>query len=224
MKKILIVSATQFEVQPFIEYLKKCVLLKNHPVFKRYEFDILIAGVGIAQTAMNLTRRLTLNEYNLVLNIGIAGSFSKAILRGEVVEVVEEQYGDLGVEESNGAFTDMFEMGLIEANKKPFKACKLLNNSPLFIKKIPQVTGLTVNKVHGTKKSIDLITKKYVADVETMEGAPFFEVCLTENVPFAAIRAISNFVEPRNRENWEMEKAITNLNTFLIDIFEKQWI
>ena len=37
-----------------------------------------------------------------------------------------------------------------------------------------------------------------------MEGAAFFYVCLKEKVNFFQIRAISNFVEKRNKKNWEI--------------------
>jgi 1,4-dihydroxy-6-naphthoate synthase len=45
-------------------------------------------------------------------------------------------------------------------------------------------------------------------EVETMEGAAFFQGCLIENVPFRALRAISNRVEPRNREAWKLKEAV----------------
>jgi futalosine hydrolase len=57
-----------------------------------------------------------------------------------------------------------------------------------------------------------------------MEGAAFMQICLTEKIPFAELRAISNYVEPRNRENWKMKEAIENLNTVLIALFEKRQI
>jgi futalosine hydrolase len=50
------------------------------------------------------------------------------------------------------------------------------------------------------------------------------QVCLTEKIPFAELRAISNYVEPRNRDNWKMKEAIENLNTILIELFEKRHI
>jgi futalosine hydrolase len=57
-----------------------------------------------------------------------------------------------------------------------------------------------------------------------MEGAAFFQTCLTEGVAFAQIRAVSNFVEARNRDNWKMEEAIKNLNEVLVELFEKRLI
>ncbi len=226
MKKILVVAATPFEIQPFIEFLKQSTAQKNNPLFGQngYEIDVLITGVGIANTAYQVGKMLTQNTYHLALNVGFAGSFSRKILRGDILEVVSEQYGDLGVEEADGSFTDMFSMGLIDGTKKPFYQDKLLNNNPLNIPTIKKVKGLTVQKVHGTMSSIESILKKYPVDIESMEGAAFFQVCITEGVSFAEIRAISNYVEPRNKDNWMIKEAIENLNKTLINVFEKRLV
>ncbi len=226
MKKVLIVAATPFEIQPFIEFLKQSAQQKYNPLFGQngYEFDVLITGVGIANTALLMGKALCKKSYDFALNAGVAGSFNRKILRGDIVEVVNEQYGDLGVEEADGRFTDMFELGLMERDAKPFKDAKLLNTKPLKFKSVKQVSGITVQKVHGFTDSIEAVLTKYRAEVETMEGAAFFQACLTEGVAFSEIRAISNYVEPRNRENWKIKEAIENLNGYMIDLFEKRVI
>ncbi len=234
MKKVLIVSATTFEIQPFLEFLKQSAAQKYNPLFGQngYEIDVIVTGVGIANTALEVGKTLTRKKYDWAINVGVAGSFNRDILRGDVVQVMSEQYGDLGVEEADGRFTDMFELGLMEKNTKPFYQDKLVNNKPLTLPQVKRVKGLTVNKVHGTTNSIEAILKKYQVDIETMEGAAFFQACqsvdhttpLDKGILFAEIRAISNYVEPRNRDNWKMKEAITNLNTTLIDLFEKRVI
>jgi futalosine hydrolase len=226
MKKIIIVAATAFEIQPFIEFLKQNAQQKYNPLFGQngYEFDVLITGVGIANTAFMLGKAFGKKPYDFALNVGVAGSFNRKILRGDVVEVVSEQYGDLGVEEADGRFTDMFELGLIDKDNKPFKDAKLLNTKPLKLKTAKLVSGITVQKVHGFTDSIEAVLTKYPVDIETMEGAAFFQACLTEGVAFSEIRAISNYVEPRNRENWKMKEAIENLNAYMMVLFEKRII
>ena len=51
-----------------------------------------------------------------------------------------------------------------------------------------------------------------------MEGAAFFQVCNTFNVPCIQIRAISNKVEHRNKDNWNLPLAIKNLNNKVEEI------
>lgn len=226
MKKILVVAATPFEIEPFIDFLKQNAAQKSNPLFGQngYEIDVLITGVGIANTAYQMGKMLGQKSYHLAINAGVAGSFNRKILRGEVIEVISEQYGDLGAEEADGSFIDVFSMGLIDGHKKPFSQDKLLNNKPLSISNIKKVRGLTVQKVHGTTASIERILKKYSVDIESMEGAAFFQICISEGIPFAQLRAISNYVEPRNKENWLMKEAIESLNKVLITIFEKRLV
>ena len=54
-------------------------------------------------------------------------------------------------------------------------------------------------------------------DIEELQISP---QNLQENVSFLQIRSISNYVEERNKDNWDIPIAIKNLNSTLIDIFE----
>jgi len=49
-----------------------------------------------------------------------------------------------------------------------------------------------------------------------MEGAAFFYACAMAGVPCMQIRAVSNYVEKRNRDAWQIGLAIKNLNTFAV--------
>ncbi len=236
MKKILIVAATSFEIQPFLDFLQKEMAIRKNPIFANYAFDVLITGVGMVNTALKVSKTLALKEFDFAINAGIGGLFPEkvpvsratpvyAFAKGTVVEVVTERYGDLGVEEATGAFTDMFELGFIKNNEEPFSEGKLQNAKPLRLPFLPMTHGLTVQKVHGFPLSIHGILQKYnEVQIESMEGAAFFQACLTEGVAFAEIRAISNFVEARNRENWVIGEAIAALNLVLIDLFSKKLI
>jgi futalosine hydrolase len=60
--------------------------------------------------------------------------------------------------------------------------------------------------------------KRLNPHVESMEGAAFFYACMIEKIPCAQIRAVSNFIEKRNRDNWNIALAIKNLNETAIEI------
>ena len=53
-----------------------------------------------------------------------------------------------------------------------------------------------------------------------MEGAAFLFCCMKENIPCVQIRSISNFVEKRNKDNWNIPLAIENLHKEIIKILE----
>ena len=53
-----------------------------------------------------------------------------------------------------------------------------------------------------------------------MEGAALHYVCLQMAQPFLQLRAISNYVMPRDRAAWKIGDAVTALNAQLIDWFQ----
>ncbi|MDX1939402.1 MAG: futalosine hydrolase [Saprospiraceae bacterium] len=218
MKNILIVSATAFEIAPLLEYLKKNFIEHEPFHFQKGEKSVavLITGVGLPLTAYAMGKVLATKRYDLAINAGIAGAFNRELPIGEVVELISERFGDLGVEEADGSFTDIHTLGLIDPNQTPFQNGILQNPNPGNF--LPTVKGFSVNKVHGFEPNIEAIRQRFPADVETMEGAAFFYACLIENQKFLAIRAISNYVESRNRENWNIPLAIENLNEIILEI------
>lgn len=210
---ILLVAATPFEIAPTMQFLQNNFSKINDNCFEINEkrIEILITGVGIAKTALHLGRYLSeQNKPDFALNVGIAGAFMHSLLPlGSVVEVVQECYADLGAEYRDGSFVHAFEMGLTD--------CKFIENKISVMPNLPKVNGLTIQKVHGYAPSIEKIVQMYPnAEIETMEGAAFFEALTYFNIPFSEVRAISNLIEPRNKSAWQIEKAIKNLNDFLI--------
>jgi futalosine hydrolase len=221
--QILLVSATIFEVAPTLNWLEEYFRLNEKGVFEKNDLSVfpLITGAGAVATAFHTGRFLATNQPDLALNVGIAGAFDRNIQMGDVLNVVTERFGDLGVEEADARFTDLFELGLSEKNSPPFINGALHNPAAGHTSFLPVAQGLTVNKVHGSASSIAAVQAKYPdARLENMEGAAFFYACLLANVPFLEIRSISNYVEPRNREAWNLPLAINNLNRTIISMLD----
>ncbi len=220
---LLIVSATSFEIQPFLEYLNKKFVPSGHFTFQKgaVEVSVLITGVGMPLTAYGMGKILGSKETNLAVNAGIAGAFNRKLRIGDVVQVASERFADLGVQEADNRFTDVHELGLIDGNEGPFSDGKLVNKAAGQFGFLPSAHGASVNKVHGYLPDIEAVRSKYPeVEVESMEGAAFFYACLMEGIPFVEIRAISNYVEARNRENWNVPLAIERLNGVLVELVE----
>jgi futalosine hydrolase len=221
--QILLTSATIFEIAPALNWLEEHFRLNEKGVFEKNDLSVfpIITGVGAVATAFHAGRFLATNQPDLALNAGLAGAFDRNIKMGEVLNVVTERFGDLGVEEADEHFTDLFELGLSEKNTPPFINGILQNPAAGQASFLPVVQGLTVNKVHGSASTIAAVRAKYPdAEVENMEGAAFFYACLLANVPFLEIRSISNYVEPRNREAWNLPLAINQLNQTIISMLD----
>ncbi len=204
--KLLIVAATYFEIEPFINQ-------KKH-------VDILITGVGIPATVYHLGKKLVTEKYDHVIQAGIAGTFSDKVNSGDVVAIKEDTFADIGIEE-NGEMKTLFETGFSEKNEFPFTNGWLVNADANFAKtSLPWVKAITVNKVSDNSIQNKFAVEKFGADVESMEGAAFHYVCLQQKVKFLQLRSISNFVGERDKSKWKMLPAIENLNKELLKIVD----
>lgn len=215
--KIVLVAATQKEIEPTLQWIKENTRLSNHLLP-----DILITGVGLMNSCFSLTNYLNNNIPDLIVQAGIAGSFHNKLLLGSVVVVKEELMGDCGVWENN-QWKDLFDMGLDENNNGVWEDKKLINphNEVLHLNHLKQVRSLTINQVSTNPLQIDALYQKYQPDIESMEGAVFHYVCLKKNLPFLQMRAISNLVGDRNKVNWQIQPAIEMLNTEIVHLLQK---
>ncbi|MCO5948438.1 futalosine hydrolase [Mucilaginibacter flavidus] len=231
--RILLVVATEEEVGPLISKFGISIsdlsktenqnINTNIPAESDCQLltancQLLITGVGMVATAFSLGRHLSSNKYDLVVNLGIAGSFDKDIALGDVVEITEDTFAELGAEDDLN-FLPIADMGFGEATFYPSK--KLADLYNLFNTfNLRQATAITVNTVHGNEASIKKVAERLSPQIESMEGAAFFYACKQFNVPCLQIRAVSNYVEKRNRDAWNIGLAIKNLNTFAVEFLK----
>lgn len=209
---VLLIVATKQEIKPFLER-----------DFSGVNLYVCITGVGLVAAAVHATRAIIEHKPDLVIHAGIAGAIDKSLHIAEVVWVEKEFLYDLGVEDHT-VFKDVFELSLADKDAFPYQNGWLALPVPELlqpiVKQIRGVHGISVQKVHGEQKSIEVMKKRHPeAGIETMEGASIHFACLVANVPCLHIRAISNFVEPRNREAWDIPAALKSLDLALNGIF-----
>lgn len=193
--KLLIVSATHEEISLSI------------PTLEKLNIPYIITGVGMTATAYSLGKELGKYQADLALNVGIAGSFDRSIPLGQIVQVQSDHFYELGAEDGK-KFISIEDLGFGHS-----KYSRTFDNYDIHL---PSYDGITVNRVHGDDESIQMVKKSYPnVQIESMEGAAFFYACQQENMPCTQIRCISNYVERRNRNNWNIPLAIKNLNDWL---------
>lgn len=202
--KLLLVAATKVELDKVFEYYN----LQDGDFIIQPKFDILITGVGMTATAFALGKYLH-DTYEIVLNVGIAGSFDRNVPLGSLINIQTDTFAELGAED-NENFLTINELGFGE---------NTYQNSYNF-DELPKVNGITVNKVHGNAARIKETLNRFNPQTESMEGAAVFYACQMNNIPCLQIRAISNYVEPRNKGNWQISLAIKNLNEWIIHFIE----
>jgi len=171
-----------------------------------YRLTLVHTGVGMVNTALHLGRELVHLRPDQVVHLGIAGSYDRALRLTQVVEVVRDSYSELGAESPDG-FLDMEALGFPVMQREGVRYFNTLTNPAPSRLGLPQVSGITVNKVHGLAETIAATRARWQPGIETMEGAAFFQVMLETGLPFASFRSISNYVEPRNRQQWQVTEA-----------------
>jgi len=200
-RSILVVLATEMEHKAVADALA-------HPNITK-----LITGVGMVATAAHLATAIASHRPQVVLNIGIAGAFHHELPIGSVVQVVQDRLSELGVED-NGSFIPMDASGLIPTDQLVF-------TSDIRLQGFETVTGITVNRVHGSADSIEAVRQLFHPHTESMEGAAVAYVCHMAQLPWVQVRAISNRVEPRDRSKWNIPLALANLRTQLPQILDQ---
>jgi futalosine hydrolase len=210
---ILIVSATSFEIAPLLpsltqqQKISEQLTAYTHATHTIY---VLVTGVGMVNTTYWLTHTLAQHSFNLVVNVGIAGSFTPNYAIGTVVNVVSDCFAEMGAQ-AGDEFITMEQLGFMQANELRISANFTSNN-------VPKVKGITVNTVHGNATAIANVVQLFAPDVETMEGAAVLYVCAMHELQVIQLRAISNKVEVRNTANWNVPLAIHNLNTCVLQV------
>lgn len=209
--KITIVAATHQEIAHLVE---KFGLKTDYNGFYgsvgNHVIKILITGIGMPNTIFHLTRLLENSTFDFIINAGIAGSYNDKIKIGDVVNVMYDCFADIGYDDDK-EFIPFMKTDLAGQNEFPFSNGWLNNPFEMIELRYPQVRGITVNRVNGNEETIRQMKQIYHPDVETMEGAAVAFCCLQYHVNFIQLRAVSNKVEKRNKENWNIPLAIDNL-------------
>lgn len=220
---ILLVSATYLEIEPLLlmfSFEKEINQKLKRYTYKNHTIDVLIPGVGMTCTAYWLGKTLTSKLYDSAINVGLAGSFTDTINIGDVVNITSDQISELGAEDGE-SFLSLIDMDLImdedfTLNNGEMKNTICIDNPT--IDSLQKVKAITVNTTHGDDESIKKVKDLFNPQVESMEGAAFFYACLLEGISCAQIRSVSNKVEKRNKDNWDIPLAVKNLCSTTLQI------
>ncbi|MFT5970952.1 MAG: futalosine hydrolase [Flavobacteriales bacterium] len=221
--KVLIVAATESEITPLLEGFRFQWNINKRLrkyLYKSTHVDVLITGAGMVSTSYWMGKTLSDNRYNYAFNFGICGSFYRDLELGQLVNVSNDSFSELGAE-SGDEFLDALSIDLEVG--APLDQGELVSDIKWnrgIIDELPKVKGITVNTVHGSDESIARIVKRVNPTVESMEGAAFMYGCISAELDFLQIRAISNYVERRDKSGWNIPLAIENLNKIALKLVD----
>lgn len=216
--KILVTAATTLELELTEQYLSSNANSRGLYAYNYLEHEIhtLVTGIGSVHVAFNLARYVGIESFDLIINIGIAGAFNRDLKLGDVTFIQKDRFVDLGIQEADGSFTSLWNTPLA-SNKYPYDSDGWMTSDPPA--KFPDLrfsTCITTNTITGTDTTSDALHNTYYADIETMESAGFIYAAKMLQIKHLSIRSISNYVETRDKEQWELSLSLKNLNEALI--------
>ena len=172
---------------------------------------VLVGGVGpaavAAATAAALAALAASPGADLVLSAGIGGGFAPVSL-GSIAVASSIVFADLGAETPDG-FVPVSALGFGEERYEVDASLA----ADLAARTGGRVgTIVTVATVTGTATTTSRLQARFPDVVaEGMEGAGVAAAARVHGVPFAELRAISNLVGPRDRDAWEIPRALKAL-------------
>jgi futalosine hydrolase len=217
---ILVVAATSSEAD-ILQNISGLLPVIDGYRYANIKVKPLITGIGSISTSWAMKQWISVNgKPDFALNIGIAGSYNSALSIGEVVIPMSDVFADAGIEDGED-FLTLSEAGLISPGEFPYNKGLLIADTRHGVKlksHLKSVKAITVNTATGSKTTRQKLAEKFNPDIETMEGATFFYICAMEDIPFMALRAISNRVEVRNKNKWNIPLALENLTKTISEI------
>lgn len=218
---LAIVSATEQEIEPFLQYLDKEATQHTFQTYQLHglTIDVIRSGIGILQTTYTVMDYLSHRHPDVWIQAGIGGAFDHSLGLGSIYAIESEFLSGFGAEDANGKIMDPFTLGWSDPDGYPYTAGRLIcPYKP--VHPFSFASGMTTFYAHGHQGNIDALRNQEHGQIENMEGAPFFYVSLLHKIPFISLRSISNLVEERNKDRWRMDLAIEQLSASLITMLE----
>lgn len=172
-----------------------------------------ICGVGLTDCALFMGRYFATEERpDAVIMGGIAGVYEHSTFKiGETVIVSKEREADFGFFYPDGLRLLAHTQNTLDFPVKEWYDCPWAEDDWI---ELPKAASNSAN----CSMSSYIPTKD--ADIENMEGIPFFKACLKEGIPFFELRSISNKVD-LNRGTWDFLGSITCLGKELENFIER---
>jgi futalosine hydrolase len=169
-----------------------------------------IGGVGLSATAYSITKIIAQHQPDWLIMAGIAGVYEESRFAvGDVVLVHSECECDLGFF-TPGGFTHLADLSLgMDFSIAKEYVCPYL----------PVQSILPIAKSNSMNAAMAPFVQAAHVDIENMEGAAFFQVCLAEQQKFLEVRSISNLVKIGDGE-WDMEGSIRALTAGLHKVID----
>jgi futalosine hydrolase len=186
-------------------------------------------GIGKVNAAHSVTLLLEYQRPDILILFGIGGAYADAAV-GDVVIALSENYGEEGIMTLDGWKPMEFTgFSLLKNDLEYFntftmdgKLSQLAFNASKDIGlKVHSGNFITVSQCSGTRKTGEIIMERFNGICENMEGAAVAHICAKYKVPMIEIRGISNIVEDRDIEKWNITLAVSNCSKAVNEVVRR---
>lgn len=198
---------------------------------------VLHTGVGKINAASAVTALLEYYTPETLIMTGCCGAYAEqGLTKGDLVLASEEICADEGVLTPEG-FRDFASLGFpllhnksIGLQSRFIVETKLQESARAPLESFARAEGVylgvgplvTVSTCSGTLLSGLEMQARTGGLGENMEGAAVAQVCQQYKVPFLEIRGISNLVEDRDLQNWDLQGAAEKAQHALVALM-RSW-
>jgi len=238
MKPVVIISAISRETDMIVGCLQGVTREKQSPfpcsngTLGGIPLHVCTGGIGKANAAASTAAMLERFKPQLVINTGCAGAYpASGLTIGDIVVASDEILGDDGVQTSSG-WVGLDAIGIpvyknrssVYFNQIPLSVHAIARAMQLAKRigiRLTRGKSLTVSSCSGSvKQGEEMVGRFNGAIIENMEGAAVALTCLRYGVDCLEIRGISNMVEERNLDNWDIGRAVGEAQRFIIKYLE----
>jgi futalosine hydrolase len=204
-----------------------------------HQILLCIGGMGKVNAAHATALLLSRFSPDAIVIFGIGGAYpSSGAVVGDVAIAKEEIAGDEGVMTLDG-FKDTEYIGIpliktatsMMYTKYPASDALLKRSLQRLVSfqnagaaKVHVGAFITLSTCTGTSARARELEQRYHGLCENMEGAAAAQVAELHEIPWIEIRGISNTVEDRNVNKWDIPKAADSAQkavVHILDIFKK---
>jgi futalosine hydrolase len=197
---------------------------------------VTFSGMGKINAAAAAAAILSSYSVSRLWMWGSAGAYGlEGIEINDLALASEEILGDEGVA-TNSSWQPLNAIGIPLVDSGGKSIFNRMEVDPLELKRSRQLLGewesapsaprihvgpfVTVSAVSGSTARARLLSNRYGALCENMEGGAVAQVCLRYRVPFLEIRGLSNRAGDRNKKRWQLSTALSNCQRAVLYLLE----
>ena len=176
-----------------------------------------LCGIGPAAAAFSSGELIRGLAPERVILAGIGGAFRQSGLEpGDLVQASSECFADLGYRDG----ARFYNLDHMKLDMLPLRERALGCHWPLHLldNRRSRHSFLTVSSITNSVERAEALRATFGAGVENMEGAAVAMACSVHGIACSQIRAVSNWVGPRNPSVWKTREPLARLRLWLEEL------